>query len=193
VATSPEDLALLSGLLDGSVTVEGLAVDTELRWHLLYRLASRGVAGQAQIDAELARDATDAGARHAAACRSAIPEAAAKEEAWVQITGGKLSNATFRATLDGFADPDADELLGPYTARYFEVVAGIWRDWSTDMAQYFVENAYPWWQVTPEAIAATDDYIERAGPPPALRRLLAEGRDDVARALRCRERDAQRG
>jgi aminopeptidase N len=193
VATSPEDLALLSGLLDGSVRVEGLAVDTELRWHLLYRLASRGVAGQAQIDAELARDATDAGARHAAACRSAIPEAAAKEEAWVQITGGKLSNATFRATLDGFADPDADELLGPYTARYFEVVAGIWRDWSTDMAQYFVENAYPWWQVTPEAIAATDDYIERAGPPPALRRLLAEGRDDVARALRCRERDAQRG
>jgi hypothetical protein len=27
--------------------------------------------------------------------------------------------------------------------------------------------------------------------PPALHRLLIEGRDDVARALRCRERDAQ--
>jgi aminopeptidase N len=192
VATSPEDLALLSGLLDGSVTAEGLAVDTDLRWQLLYRLVSRGVAGRAEIDAELARDATDAGARHAAACGAAIPDAAAKETAWTQITGGKLSNATFRATLDGFTAPDADELLDPYTTIYFEVVADIWRDWSSDMAQYFVENAYPAWRVTPEAIAATDDYIERIDPAPALRRLLVEGRDDVARALRCREQDAQR-
>ncbi len=193
VATSPDDLALLAGLLDGSAVVEGLAVDTELRWHLLYRLASRGAAGPAEIDAELAKDATDAGARHAAACRAAIPDPPAKEEAWAQITGGKLSNATFRATLDGFADADADELLAPFAERYFDVVAGIWRDWSSDMAQFFTEHAYPSWKITPEAIAVTDDYIERADPPPALRRLLAEARDDVARALRCRQRDAQAG
>jgi aminopeptidase N len=193
VAASPGDLALLAGLLDGSVAIEGLAVDTDLRWQLLYRLVSRGDAGPAEIDAELARDATDAGARHAAACRAAIPRPAAKEEAWAQITGGTLSNATFRATLDGFTDPDQDELLEPYAARYFGIVGDIWRDWSSDMAQHFVENAYPSWKVTPEAIAAADDYIDRSGPPPALRRLLAEGRDDVARALRCRERDAQEG
>jgi aminopeptidase N len=191
VALPPDDLALLAGLLDGSTTVEGLAVDTELRWLLLYRLVSRGVAGPAEIDAELARDATDAGARHAAACRAAIPDPAAKKEAWEQIIGGKLSNATFRATLDGFTDRDAEELLEPYSKRYFEVVAGIWRDWSSDMAQYFAENAYPSWKVTPEAIAAADDCIERIDPPPALRRLLTEGRDDVARALRCRQRDAR--
>jgi aminopeptidase N len=70
-------------------------------------------------------------------------------------------------------------------------VADIWRDWSSDMAQYFVENAYPVWEITPEAIATADDYIERSAPPPSLRRLLTEGRDDVARALSCRQRDAQ--
>ena len=32
VATAPGDLALLSGLLDGTASVGGLAVDTELRW-----------------------------------------------------------------------------------------------------------------------------------------------------------------
>jgi len=189
VATSPDDLALLNGLLAGSVTVEGLAVDTELRWLLLHRLASRGAARPAEIDAELARDATDAGARHAATCRAAIPDPAAKAEAWNQIVGGQLANATFRATLSGFADPDAEELLAPYAARYFDVVGGIWRDWSSDMAQFFTEYAYPSWEITPEVIAATDDYIERADPPTALRRLLTEARDDVARALRCRERD----
>ena len=191
VATTPDDLALLAGLLDESTAVEGLVIDTDLRWQLLYRLASRGVAGPAEIDAELARDATDAGARHATTCRAAIPDPAAKEEAWAQITSGRLSNATFRATLDGFADPDSEELLAPYAQRYLDVVADIWRDWSPDMAQYFAQNAYPSWNITAEAIAATDDYIERTDPPAALRRLLTEGRDDVARALRCRLRDAQ--
>jgi aminopeptidase N len=191
VATSPGDLALLTGLLGGSAVIEGLAVDTELRWQLLYRLACRGAAGPAEVEAELGRDPTDAGARHAAACRAAFPDPAAKEAAWDLIVGGSLPNATFRATLDGFADPDAEELLEPYAGRYFDVVAGIWRDWSSDMAQYFAQYAYPSWKITPEAIAVTDAYIERTGPPPALRRLLTEGRDDVARALRCRERDTQ--
>ena len=191
VAISPGDVALLAGLLDGSETIEGLAVDTELRWQLLLRLVSRGAAGAAEIDAELARDATDAGARHAAACRAAIPDPGAKEAAWAAVIGGELPNATFRATLDGFIVNDAEELLEPYATIYFEVVADIWRDWSPDMAQYFVENAYPVWKITPEAIATADDYIERSAPPPSLRRLLTEGRDDVARALRCRQRDAQ--
>jgi len=191
VAISPDDLALLAGLLDGSAAVDGLAIDTELRWHLLYRLASRGAAGPAEVDAELARDATDAGARNAAACRAAFPQPAAKEAAWDQVISGKLPNATFRATLDGFANPDARELLEPYASRYFDVVGGIWRDWGSDMAQYFAKFAYPSWNITPEGIAAADAYIERADPPPPLRRLLAEGRDDVARALRCRHRDAQ--
>ncbi len=191
VATAPDDLTLLAGLLDGSTSLDGLVIDTDLRWQLLYRLVSRGAAGPAEIDAELARDATDAGARHAATCRAAIPDPAAKVQAWAQITGGRLSNATFRATLDGFTSPDAEELLAPYVQRYFDVVADIWRDWSSDMAQYFVENAYPSWEVSAEGIAAVDGYIDRTNPPAALRRLLTEGRDDVARALRCRQRDAQ--
>jgi aminopeptidase N len=192
-AISAGDLAVLSGLLDGSATVDGLAVDTDLRWQLLHRLASRGLRGVADIDAELARDNTDAGARYAAACRASIPDPAVKEEAWAQITGGELPNATFRSTLRGFADPDADELLAPYAGRYFEVLAEIWRDWSSDMAQFFAQNAYPAWQVTPEAIAATEEYIARTDPPAPLRRLLTEGRDDAARALRCRQRDAAAG
>ncbi len=192
VASSANDLSLLAGLRRGSVAIDGLAVDTELRWQLLYRLVTRGAAGQAEVDAELARDATDAGARHAAACRAAIPSPEAKEDAWRQVTSGSLSNATFRATLDGFDAPDTDDrLLEPYVHRFFDVVADAWRDWSPDMAQYFVQNAYPSWEVTPEAMEYADEYAERADPPPALRRLLAEGRDDVARALRCRARDAQ--
>ena len=42
VAVTADDAALLAGLLDGSVVLDGLTVDTDLRWSLLWRLVSRG-------------------------------------------------------------------------------------------------------------------------------------------------------
>jgi aminopeptidase N len=198
-ATSDDDLALLAGLLDGSVTLDGLKIDTDLRWSLLWRLVSRSTPGSAwsfgaaEIDAELARDATDAGERHAAACRAAIPTAEAKQEAWDIMTAGEQTIAMFRASLSGFADPDQPELVERYRSKYFGVVSGVWRQWSSAMAQDFVEGAYSVCAISPETVEATDAYIEAAEPPAALLRLLNEGRDDILRALRCQARDRQEG
>jgi aminopeptidase N len=201
VATSADDLALLAGLLDGSVVLDELRVDTDLRWSLLGRLVSRGAPvtggsasgshsfGPTEIDAELARDATDAGERHAATCRAAIPTAAAKREAWRMMVGGELTIAMFRAVLGGFADPDQRQLVEPYRSDYFAVVGDAWREWSSAMAQDFVTGAYTVGAISPETVEITDGYIDSAQPPAALRRLLVEGRDDVLRALRCQARD----
>jgi len=191
VAVTPASLDLLAGLLAGSASLAGLAVDTELRWKLLHRLVSRGQAGPEQVDAELGRDRTDAGERYAHGCLAAIPTPDAKAATWTRITDGDLPNATFRAVLRGFADPDADELLAPYAAKYYAALAKFWRDGASDMAQFFTEVGYPETVVSQQGIAATDDYIASANPTPALRRLLAERRDDVARALKCRQLDAK--
>ena len=193
VATADGDLAMLAGLLDGSVTLDGLTVDTELRWALLGRLVSRGYQGfgAAAIDAELARDATDAGERHAAACRAAVPAAEAKLAAWDSMLSGELTLAMFRAVLGGFADPDQPELVNPYRDKYFAAVGDVWRDWSSAMAQDFVSGAYTACEISEETVRLTDEYIAAADPPAALRRLLIEGRDDVLRALRCQARDRQ--
>jgi aminopeptidase N len=201
VAASAEDLALLAELLDGSVRLEGLTVDTDLRWALLTRLVSRGAPspsgsgtfGPAAIDAELARDATDAGERHAATCRAAIPTAEAKRETWQTMVSGELTIAMFRATLAGFVDLDHPELIEPYRDDYFAIVGDVWRDWSSAMAQDFVSGAYLVCPLSQETVQATDDYVAQAEPPAALRRLLTEGRDDVLRALRCQARDRQTG
>ena len=190
-AVTPDQLALLRGLLDGSGPVDGLVVDTDLRWTLLDRLVNRGLAGPQEIDAELAADATDEGERRAAACRAAIPAAGNKRATWEEIVSGKLPNATFRAVLTGFFGDDQDELVQPYASRYFEVVGDVWREWKPDMAQWFVVHAYPHQAVSEATIAATDGYLARADPPPGLRRLLTENRDGVARALRCQQRDRQ--
>jgi aminopeptidase N len=191
VAIAQPSLELLTGLLAGTVALDGLTVDTELRWQLLHRLVSRGVAGPDDIATELDRDRTDAGARHAERCLAAIPSTEAKAAAWAKVTSGDLPNATFRAVLRGFADLDQDDLLAPYADKYFDALAAQWVDGASDMAQFFAQVAYPGSVITAAAIAAADDYIAREDPVPPLRRLLVERRDDVARALRCQQRDAQ--
>jgi aminopeptidase N len=189
VTTSSADLTFLAELLSGDQRLDGLSVDTDLRWALLRRLVSRGVSGEADIAAELARDATDAGERHAATCRAAIPTASGKRETWETMLAGKLTIAMFRAVLGGFADPDQEALLSGYRAAYFEAIGPVWRDWSSAMAQDFVEGAYTICALESATVTATDAYIAADQPPAALERLLLEGRDEVLRALRNQSRD----
>ncbi|HEX5948355.1 MAG TPA: aminopeptidase N, partial [Actinomycetota bacterium] len=85
-ARSDEHLGTVRGLLDGSTSFKGLAVDTDLRWLAVAALASAGVEdADALIDAELARDPTDRGQRQALAARSRRPSEQAKAEAWRTI------------------------------------------------------------------------------------------------------------
>jgi aminopeptidase N len=192
VASSATDLELLAGLLDGGTALDGLAVDTDLRWALLRRLVSRGVRGEEAIDTELSRDATDAGERQAAACRAAIPTLRAKRETWETLTDGKLTIAMFRATILGFVDPDQASLVQPYRPEYFAALGKVWREWSSAMAQDFVSYGYTMGAIDDTTIAATDTYLAAAPEPPsALRRLLIEGRDEVVRALRNQARDTE--
>ncbi len=77
-ADSDEDMARLAALLDGRMSIPGLAVDTDLRWMIVARLAGAGQDSGARIDAQLAADDTDFGRRRAAACRAARPDPDAK-------------------------------------------------------------------------------------------------------------------
>ncbi len=190
VATSADDLAFLAGLLDGADVLDGLAVDTDLRWAVLRRLISRGARGEEAIDAELSADATDAGERQAAACRAALPSVEGKRETWETLTGGKLTIAMFRTTLAGFADPDQAALVEPYRPEYFAALNDVWRDWSSAMAQDFVAGGYGLCAVDDTTVAATDAYLASSpDAPAALKRLLIEGRDEVLRAIRNQARD----
>ncbi|MGI5231497.1 aminopeptidase N [Actinoallomurus sp. CA-142502] len=189
VATSDEHLQYVRGLLDGSVVLDGLVIDTDLRWALLRRLVVRGAAGEPEIAAELERDPTAAGERHAAGDRAAVPTAEAKAAAWDRIIAGDLPNAVFRATLGGLFDVDDTSLVEPYVEKYFAEVGRVWSAWSSDMSSTFAEHAYPFLVTEPSTIERTTAYLDEQNPPPALRRLLLEGRDGVARAIRAQEKD----
>ncbi|GAA1777182.1 aminopeptidase N [Streptomonospora arabica] len=190
-AVGGEHLSLLQGLLDGAITVDGLTIDTDLRWTLLRRLVAAGRAGEKEIAAELDLDPTATGERQAAGCRAAIPTPDAKARAWDRIRSGEMANAEFRATLAGFTEPSQRELYRPYVDRYFDQLEPAWREWTGEFAQTFAEMAYPRHLVEEETIRRTEDCIEKQQPAPALRRLLVEGAAGVRRALDAQRCDAR--
>ena len=190
-AVTKDHLALLKGLLDGSVTWDGLAIDTDLRWSLLQRLVSQGEADESLIEAELSSDDTATGRRQAAVARAARPTAVAKELAWADIIDRHdLPNALMNATIGGFVQPDQVDLLRPYRTAYFEALPRVWRDRTMEMAQDITMSLYPVYLVDEETLSQTDAFLAAPDLAAPLRRLLGEGRDGVVRAMRARAKDA---
>ncbi|MFE2301858.1 aminopeptidase N [Streptomyces sp. NPDC059445] len=191
-ARTPEQLDLLEALLEGRETVEGLAVDTELRWAFVQRLAAVGRFDEAEIAAEYERDKTAAGERHAATARAARPTAEAKAEAWASVVeSDKLPNAVQEAVIGGFVQSDQRELLAPYTDKYFAVVKEIWDARSHEIAQQIATGLYPGIHIAEETLARTDAWLASAEPNAALRRLVSESRSGVERALKAQAADAR--
>ncbi|AUG80074.1 aminopeptidase N [Kitasatospora sp. MMS16-BH015] len=193
VARTEDQLALLAGLLDGSVELAGLAVDTDLRWTLLSRLVATGKAGQAEVDAELARDQTAAGQEHAASCLAALPTAEAKAAAWASvIERDELTNYVQDAVIGGFNQPEHRELTAPYVEKYFAAVKGIWETRSHEISQQIIVGLYPSYHVSQSTLDATDAWLTTADPAPALRRMVIEARAGIERALRAQVADSGR-
>ncbi|WP_030667770.1 aminopeptidase N [Streptomyces rimosus] len=189
-ARTDAQLDLLQGLLDGAQEIPGLAVDTELRWALVERLAATGRADEKAIEAELQRDRTSAGERHAAAARASRPTPEAKAEAWASVVeSDKLPNAVQEAVINGFVQTDQRELLAPYVEKYFAAVKRVWDSRSHEMAQQIAIGLYPALQVSRETLDATDVWLASAEPSAALRRLVSESRSGIERALKAREAD----
>ena len=186
-ATSPDQLDLAAGLLDGSAVPAGLTIAQELRWAVLQRLAVTGRAGDAEIDAELERDRTDAGSRSAAACRAAIGDAEHKAAAWqVLANSADISADLLRSVAIAFHQPEQAELLAPYARRYFEVLPAIWSASGGHLRVARGAALFPVTAASQELIDQIDAFLAVGGREPGLVRVLIERRDQVRRALRSR-------
>ncbi|WP_369259300.1 aminopeptidase N [Streptomyces sp. R35] len=186
VASGEADLQLLQGLLEGTAKIDGLEVDQELRWAFQEPLAAHGVADESALAAELARDDTASGKRHQVRCLAARPSAAVKAQAWAAVVeSDSLSNALVEATIAGFTQPSQRELTAPYTAKYFAAIERIWADRSIQIGMDVVKGLFPSLQDSQDTLDATDTWLTaHENAAPALRRLVLEARDDLARALR---------
>jgi aminopeptidase N len=191
-ARTGTDLATLSGWLRGEGVPDGLRIESDLRWTILQALVALGAAGSDEVEAELDSDRTASGEREAALARALISTSESKAETWRRLVeDDALPNWLQRSLLIGFQHSAQTELTRPYASEYFEAVGEVWRRRDGDPGQEFAQVAYPSYQVREETVALTDAWLAREGEPAPLRRLVAEGRDGIVRALRARARDAE--
>ena len=190
-ATTPAQLDVVESLFAETVKLDGLNVDTDLGWELMFALVAGGRAGEDDIAARLDEDVTSDGQRSAAHARAAIGTDAAKRAAWDSVwTTPGASNDIVRATFAGFWKTNDDSLVAPFAQTYFAELRQVWDTRSYHIAEYLVEGFFPASIADDEIVAQARQWLaENQDASAALLRLIAEGIDDAERALRVQQAD----
>jgi aminopeptidase N len=183
-ARSEADLTRLAGWLEGTGVPEGLAVDADLRWALLTSLVAKGALGEDAIDVELDRDSTADGKRLSFVARAVVPTAEAKERAWERIVDPSTENWVRRSSMLGFAPLDQADLVRPYLRPYLDAVPELWEKLGAQQAVEFSKLAFPSNLIEAETLEVLDGWLAEERPAP-IKRGVAEGCADLARALKC--------
>ncbi len=179
-ASGPERLR---EILDGGL--DGLSVDTDLRWTIVTALARIGAADDAEIAAELQRDNTISGQENAVAARAIRPLAEAKAEAWqIAAVDPSTPNETRRQAAMAFQVAGQAEVLEPYVDRYLEMADTIVEDMGVWIGQVALIHLFPSANPSKASLDKVDAWLSSTSANPAATRYVSEGRDDLARALK---------
>jgi aminopeptidase N len=190
IARTEEQIAVVQGLLNGSVSIEGLKVDADFRWMLINRLAVLGRITQAEIDTEAASDVTAAGKRNAASASAALPDRANKQRVWDELLSeNDMSNEILGAVVAGFMPLDQADLVADFIEPYFAMLSDVWSTRSNEIAQTLTNGLFPAIQIRPDVVERTNQFLATAELPFGCKRLVGEGRDGLVRALNAQAAD----
>ena len=173
--------AILAGDQPGP---DGLPLDADLRWIWVQALAATGAADESDIRAELARDDTMSGRTEAAEAFAARPAVDVRAAAWnAAWTDEALSNDHLGATIAGFRAGGRRDLISQFDEEYFVRILETWQTRSIEIARRLVRGMFP----ETETLDLVDAWLDdNADAPGALRRLVVEQRDHLARGLAVR-------
>ncbi|MFN3865349.1 MAG: aminopeptidase N [Demequina sp.] len=189
LASTPDHAAHLAALADGSEVLDGLDIDTDLRWELLAGLAACGDDVDSRVDAALQQDPGAIGQRRAAGVRAAQASPDAKRAAWESLVrpDAPVPNAVQYEIAQGLARAADPALLVPLLPTIL-----------AELTEYYAENAgfvgrrvatyvFPAWAAGwVDGLDATlDEWLAtHVDAPSVLRKVIIEGADEVRRALR---------
>ncbi|HEY4225029.1 MAG TPA: aminopeptidase N [Pseudolysinimonas sp.] len=191
-ASTPAHADALAGLLDGSITLAGLEIDSDLSWELLEGLVLVGTAGETEIAAALEKDNTAKGQQAAALASAAIPTVAGKTAALEKARDDtKISNLYLRNVGIGYGLVNDQSVLEAVVAPYFAALTTVWKNRTYQIAETFAEYFYPAALASQTLVDATKAWLDANPGIPALRRIVIEGLAGVERALAAQARDAK--
>ena len=193
-ARSDNQLEIVANLLSGKVQLDGLEIDTDLRWELLTSLSVGGKVTKERIDVELEADNTANGQKAHAAALAALPDAKAKQEMFDKLVDtDEMSNALVNSASLAFGRVLDTSLLEPFVDQYFGKVLSIWDKKSYHMAEYLLVNLYPLALASQTLADQTEKFLNypELSTKPALKRIIIENLAGVTRALKAQKTDSE--
>ena len=190
MVATPEDATVAADVVDEPPS--GLAVDQDMRWAVAVQWVALGFDGADQrLADERERDRSDRGDRAMAAAEAARPDPEVKEEVWDRIhSDGYASLRTALAAAGGFWRRHQRQLVEPYVPRFFAGLPGLYRAWEQESAKNYFATFFPGHRVEESTVEMVDEVLTDPDIGPMLRRQLVEAKDDLERAMKCRERAA---
>ncbi|WP_129976836.1 aminopeptidase N [Rhodococcus sp. Q1] len=185
VAASVDDrhAADLRAILCGNAAPPpGLRLDPDLRWSWWAALTTTGDADEADLDEELRNDDTASGRTAHLRALASRPRAEVKAHAWATILADHtLTNDHLDATIAGFRAGERRDLISAYDTDYFAVLHETWSGRSIEIARRIVIGLFP----AADSLDPVDAWLDaHTDAPAALRRLVIEQRDHLARDMR---------
>lgn len=177
---------------EGNV-LEGVSVDTDLRWDMLFALAANGQADEDMIRKMEESDDTITGRENAFLARAALPGRDNKTQ-WAQrvledtsLTNGQIDALTVGIARSLWLQPaDAADMIEPY----FAALNDIWSSRTMHMAESLVGGLYPLAVQSREdfdLVERTERWLtENPDADKALRRLVLEELDGARRSRHAR-------
>lgn len=188
-----EFLKVAQGLLDGTVSVQGLQIDNNLRWLIVRALASVNALSNEEIDAELAKRDTTENREFAYAAKAARASVEAKDWAWDQALHNlELTNMQINALEVGFNLSAKGDLAEPFAERYFADAEWIWKHRTFHMAESLLEGLYPVHAAASRLVELGEAWLQdHQDADLALRRIVLGNVDSSRRALKVQRYNEQ--
>ncbi len=187
ITQSPAGLETLRGMIENSTAPEGITLDQDRRWNIVFTLARNGHASSTKlVEAEEKRDPSDTGVRNAYASRVAMPTLAAKSGFWKAVENPeKIPPSTLQSAAREFHQPNDLALSGKFTQDFFARLKKI--DWkkSDQLVHVYFERLFPHNLCSQKLLEQSRRELKSASyVTPLARRAWIEANDELARCVR---------
>lgn len=179
-AQSDGQLARLRAWLAGDGRPAGLVLSAELRSRILFTLAARGLATDADLDTLASLDPVQ-GQQHRATARAMRPDPADKEAAWTLALAADQDWRMAQAYARGLWVPGQEELMTGYVDRYLSQALPTLDGQEPSVMRGLARLLYPATLIAPETLQATTAAQRDGRLSGALRTIVLE-QDAILRA-----------
>lgn len=189
---SPQHAQYLVDLFDGKKTIDGIEIDTRIKWTMLDMLGSNGYKNlvEKRMEALLVEDKSALGKNYALRIGGAYPDLEVKKQVWETLVGeSSYSHREKRSLARRFYHADHPEIAEYFIEKYFKEIDRLHQlGVSFEKASFFISALYPNYGYE-KTVNASEDYLHSAEVSDTYKKYILKSLDELKRTIAVRRKN----